>query len=114
MVPTALVARVLDRLLRLPAGWDDLERREFVDEAAREVAYRVAELADDWSDRALTEWGRWHWQLPNAEIQAELVRRARRAALIDVLCDVLPTVPVAQFDIGVPEPLQLVQGERKS
>jgi len=100
LVPTALVARVLDRHLRLPASWDDLERREFVDEAAREVAYRVAELADDWSDRAVTEWGRWHWQLPNVEIQAELVRRARRSALIDVLCDVLPTVPVAQFDIG--------------
>jgi hypothetical protein len=100
LVPTALVARVLDRHLRLPASWDDLERREFVDEAAREVAYRVAELADDWSDRAVTEWGRWHWRLPNAEIQAELVRRARRSALIDVLCDVLPTVPVARFDIG--------------
>jgi hypothetical protein len=100
LVPTALVARVLDRHLRLPASWNDLERREFVDEAAREVAYRAAELADDWSDRAVTEWGRWHWHLPNAETQAELVRRARRSALIDVLCDVLPTVPVAQFDIG--------------
>jgi hypothetical protein len=100
LVPTALVAQVLDQHLRLPASWDDLERREFVDDAAREVAYRVAQLADDWSDRAVTEWGRWHWQLPNAETQAELVRRARRAALIDVLCDVLPTVPVTQFDIG--------------
>lgn len=100
LVPTELVARVLDRHLRLPASWDDVERREFVDDAAREVAYRVAELADDWSDRAVTEWGRWHWQLPNADIQAELVRRARRSALIDVLCDVLPTVPVAELDIG--------------
>ena len=100
LVPTALVARVLDLHLRLPASWDDLERREFVDEAAREVAYRVAELADDWSDRAVTEWGRRNWQLPNAEIQAELARRARRSALIDVLCDVLPTVPAARFDIG--------------
>ena len=32
LVPTALVARVLDRHLRLPASWDDVERREFVDE----------------------------------------------------------------------------------
>ena len=100
LVPTALVARVLDRHLRLPASWDDIERREFVDEAAREVAYRVAELADNWSDRAVTEWGRRHWQLPSAETQDELVRQARRTALIDVLCDVLPTVPVSQFDIG--------------
>jgi hypothetical protein len=100
LVPTALVARLLDRHLRLPASWDDIERREFVDEAAREVAYRVAELADNWSDRAVTEWGRWHCQLPSAETQAGLVRQARRSALIDVLCDVLPTVPVAQFDIG--------------
>jgi hypothetical protein len=100
LVPTALVARVLDRHLRLPASWEDLERRDFVDEAAREVAYRAAELADDWSDRAVTEWGRSHRQLPNAETQAELVRQARRSALIDVLCDVLPTVPVAQFEIG--------------
>ena len=38
LVPTELVARVLDRHLRLPASWDDVERREFVDEAAREVA----------------------------------------------------------------------------
>ena len=100
LVPTALVARLLDRHLRLPASWDDDERREFVDEAAREVAYRVAELADNWSDRAVTEWGRRHWQLPSAETQAELVQQARRTALIDVLCDVLPTVPVSQFDIG--------------
>ena len=100
LVPTALVARVLNRHLRLPPRWDDCERREFVEEAAREVAYRVAELADDWSDRAVTEWGRQHWQLPNAETQAELVRQARRSALVDVLCDVLPTVPVAQFDIA--------------
>lgn len=100
LVPTALVARLLDRHLRLPASWDDDERREFVDEAAREVAYRVAELADHWSDRAVTEWGRRHWQLPSAETQAQLVRQARRTALIDVVCDVLPTVPVAQFDIA--------------
>lgn len=99
LVPTELVAQVLDRHLRLPASWDDVERREFVDEAAREVAHRVAELADDWSDRAVTQWGRWHRQLPNADIQAELVRQARRSALIDMLCDVLPTVPVARFDI---------------
>ena len=63
---------------------------KFVYEAAREVACRVAELADDWSDRAVTEWGRWHWQLPTDVIQAELVRQARTSALIDVLCDVLP------------------------
>jgi hypothetical protein len=100
LVPTTLVARVLDRHLRLPASWDDDERRDFVDEAAREVAHRVAELVDNWSDRAVTEWGRRHRQLPSAETQAELVRQARRTALIDVLCDVLPTVPVAQFDIG--------------
>jgi hypothetical protein len=37
--------------------------------------------------------------LPDAETQVELVRQARRSALINVLCDVLPLVPVAQFDI---------------
>lgn len=100
LVPIEVVTRMLDRHLRLPASWDAVERREFIDDAAREVAYTVAELADDRADRAVTEWGRWHWQLPNAETQAELVRRARRSALIDVLCDVLPTVPIAQFDIG--------------
>jgi hypothetical protein len=105
LVPTALVARLLDRHLRLPASWDDVERREFVGEAAREVAYRVAELADNWADRAVTEWGRWHRQLPNAETQAELARQARRTALIDVLCDVLPTVALAQFDIGELAPI---------
>jgi hypothetical protein len=51
-VPTRLVAQVLCRHLRLPAGWDDAERREFIDEAAEQVALRVAELADDWADRA--------------------------------------------------------------
>jgi hypothetical protein len=105
LVPTTLVARVLDRHLRLPASWDNRERREFVDEAAREVAYRAAQLADDWSDRAVTEWGRWHWQLPDAETQVELVRQARRSALIDVLCDVLPAVPVAEFGIDEPAPV---------
>lgn len=99
LVPTEVVTRMLDRHLRLPARWDAVERREFIDDAAREVAYRVAELADDWADRAVTEWGRWHRQLPNAETQADLVRRARRSALIDVLCDVLPTVSIAEFDI---------------
>lgn len=100
LVPTELVARVLDRHLRLPASWDEVERREFVDEAAREVAYRAAELADDWSDCAVIRWGRRHRQLPDAETRAELARQARRTALIDVLCDVLPKVPVAQFDVG--------------
>lgn len=99
LVPTEVVTRMLDRYLRLPAGWDDIERREFIDDAAREVAYRVAELADDWADRAVTGWGRQHWQLPNAETHAELVRRARRSALIDVLCDVLPAMPIAELDI---------------
>lgn len=78
-------------------SWDDAERGEFVDEAAQEVAYRVAELADDWADRAVTEWGRWHWQLPDAETQAELVQQARRSALVAVLCEVLPEVPVAEL-----------------
>lgn len=100
LVPTGFVARALDRHLRLPAGWDDAERQEFVDEAAQQVAYRVAELADDWADRAVTEWGRRHWQLPDAETQDQLVRQARRSALIAVLCDVLPDVPVAELDCG--------------
>lgn len=100
LVPTGLVARVLDGHLRLPASWDDAECREFVDEAAQQVAYRAAELADDWADRAVTEWGRRHWQLPEAETQAELVRQARTSALIAVLCDVLPDVPVAELYEG--------------
>lgn len=100
LVPTGLVARVLDRHLRLPASWDDTERREFVDEAAQQVAYRAAELADDWADRAVTEWGRRHWQLPGAETQAELARQARTSALIAVLCDVLPDVPVTELYEG--------------
>ncbi|ASW96799.1 hypothetical protein CKJ67_19875 [Mycobacterium intracellulare] len=97
LVPTELIACALERHLRLPASWDDAERREFVDEAAQEVAFRVAELADDWADRAVTEWGRQHWQLPDAETQADLVRQARRSALVAVLCDVLPDVPVADL-----------------
>jgi ABC-type glutathione transport system ATPase component len=56
LVPRALVVRVLARYLRLPAGWDDAERQEFIDEAAEQVALRVAELADDWADRTVTEW----------------------------------------------------------
>jgi hypothetical protein len=97
LVPTELVARVLGRHLRLPDSWDDAERAEFVDEAAHEVAHRVAELADDWADRAVTEWGRGHGQLPDAQTQAELVRQARHSALVAVLCEVLPEVPVAQL-----------------
>ncbi|SPM40214.1 hypothetical protein MNAB215_2410 [Mycobacterium numidiamassiliense] len=97
LVPTELVARVLGRHLRLPASWDDAERGEFVSEAAQEVAYRAAELADDWAERAVTEWGRGRWQLPDAETQADLVRHARRSALVAVLCEVLPEVPVAEF-----------------
>ncbi|UQB93083.1 MULTISPECIES: hypothetical protein [Mycobacterium] len=97
LVPTELLTGVLGRHLRLPASWDDAERGEFVAEAAQEVAYRVAELADDWADRAVTEWGRAHWLLPNAETQAELVRQARRAALVAVLCEVLPEVAVDEF-----------------
>ena len=96
-MPTRLVAQVLCRHLRLPAGWDDAERREFIDEAAEQVALRVAELADDWADRAVTEWGGQHWRLPDSETQAELVREARTSALVMVLCDVLPDVPVAQL-----------------
>jgi hypothetical protein len=97
LVPTELVARVLGRHLRLPVSWDDAERGEFVDEAAHEIALRVAELADDWADRAVTEWGRGHWQLPDAQTQAELVRQARRSALVAVLCEVLPEVAVAEL-----------------
>jgi hypothetical protein len=97
LVPTELLARVLGRHLWLPASWDDVERGEFVKEAAQEVAYRAAELADDWAERAVTEWGRGHWQLPDAETQAELVQQARRSALVAVLCEVLPEVPVAEF-----------------
>lgn len=101
LVPTELVARALHRHLRLPVSWDDAERREFIDEAAREVAFRAAELADDWADRAVTEWSRQHWQLPDAETQADLVRQARRSALVAVLCDVLPEVPVTElFEVG--------------
>ncbi len=96
-MPTGLVARVLERHLRLPAGWDDAERREFIDEAAEQVALRVAELADDWADRAVTGWGRQHWRLPDSATQAELVWEARTSALVMVLCDVLPDVPVAEL-----------------
>jgi hypothetical protein len=101
LVPTALVAPILDRHLRLPASWDDAERREFVDEAAQEVALRVAELADDWADCAVTRWGRQHWRLPDSEAQAELMWQARTSALVAVLCDVLPDVPVAKLYEGV-------------
>ena len=94
-MPTGLVAQALERYLRLPAGWDDAERREFIDEAAEQVALRVAELADDWADRAVTEWGRQHWRLPDSETQAELVWEARTSALVMVLCDVLDGVPGA-------------------
>ncbi|ASL18455.1 hypothetical protein MYCOZU2_06110 (plasmid) [Mycobacterium intracellulare subsp. chimaera] len=52
------------RHLRLPMGWDDAERQKLIDEAAEQIAARVAELADDWADRAVTEWGRQHWRLP--------------------------------------------------
>jgi hypothetical protein len=97
LVPTELVARVLARHLRLPAGWDEVERQEFIDEAAEQVAWRVAELADDWADRAVTEWGRQHWRLPDSETQAQLVREARTSALVMVLCDVLPNVSVAEL-----------------
>ncbi len=97
LVPTELVARVLGRHLRLPASWDDAERQEFIDEAAHEVALRIAELADDWADRAVTESGRQHWQLPDSETQGELVQEARNSALLAVLCDVLPKVPVAEL-----------------
>ena len=100
LVPTALVARILDRHLRLPASWDAAERREFVDEAAQEVALRVAELGDDWVDRAVTQWGRQHWRLPDSEVQAELMWEARRSALVAVLCDVLPDVSVAELFEG--------------
>ncbi|HWF71629.1 MAG TPA: hypothetical protein VG187_19085 [Mycobacterium sp.] len=31
--PRAFVAQVLARHLRLPAGWDDAERQEFIDDA---------------------------------------------------------------------------------
>jgi len=95
--PRAFVAQVLTRHLRLPAGWDDAERQEFIDEAAEQVALRVAELADDWAERAVTEWGRQHWRLPDYETQVELVQQARTSALVMVLCDVLPDVPVAEL-----------------
>jgi hypothetical protein len=62
----------------------------------------VAELADDWADRAVTQWGRQQWRLPNSETQAELVWEARRSALVTVLCDVLPDVPVAELYEGCP------------
>ncbi|HEY0227491.1 MAG TPA: hypothetical protein VGC05_14100 [Mycobacterium sp.] len=97
LVPTALLTRVLGRHLRLPASWDDPEREEFVAEAAQEVAYRVAELADDWAERAVTEWGRAHWQLPDADTHARVVQQARTAALVAVLCEVLPEVAVDEF-----------------
>lgn len=89
------------RHLRLPGSWDDAERQEFIDEAAEQVALRVAELADDWADRAVTEWGREHWRLPDSETQAELVRAARTSALVMVLCDVLPDVPVGELYAAV-------------
>lgn len=57
----------------------------------------MAELADDWVERAVNEWGRQHWQLPDFETQAQLVREARTSALLTVLCDVLPDVPVAEL-----------------
>lgn len=56
LLPIRRVTEMLGRHLRLPAGWDDAERQEFVDEAAEQVALRVAELADEWADRAVTEW----------------------------------------------------------
>jgi hypothetical protein len=101
LVPREFVARTLAKHLRLPARWDAVERQEFIDEAAEQVALRVAELADDWADRAVTEWGRQHWRLPDFETQAELVREARRSALVMVLCDVLPDVSVGElYGIG--------------
>jgi hypothetical protein len=97
LVPREFVARTMARHLRLPMGWDDAERQKLIDEAAEQVAARVAELADDWADRAVTEWGRQHWRLPDSETQARLVREARTSALVMVLCDVLPDVPVAEL-----------------
>ncbi|EFG79686.1 MULTISPECIES: hypothetical protein [Mycobacterium] len=97
LMPRAFVAQVLARHLRLPAGWDDAERQEFIDDAAEQVAARVAELADDWAERAVTEWGRQNWRLPDYETQVELVQQARTSALVMVLCDVLPDVPVAEL-----------------
>ncbi|MCV7407348.1 hypothetical protein [Mycobacterium marseillense] len=97
LVPREFVARAMARHLRLPAGWNDAERQEFIDEAAEQVALRVAELTDDWADRAVTEWGRQHWRLPDSETQAQLFREARASALVMVLCDVLPDAPVAEL-----------------
>jgi hypothetical protein len=45
----------------------------------------------------VTQWGRQHWRLPDYETQVELVREARTFALVMVLCDVLPHVPVAEL-----------------
>lgn len=72
LVPREFVARTMARHLRLPMGWDDAERQKLIDEAAEQVAARVAELADDWADRTVTEWGRQHWRLPDSETQARL------------------------------------------
>ncbi|OBS04030.1 hypothetical protein A9W98_06595 [Mycobacterium gordonae] len=101
LLPIRRVTEMLGRHLRLPAGWDDAERQEFVDEAAEQVALRVAELADEWADRAVTEWGREHWRLPDCETHGELVREARTAALVMVLSDVLPDVPDEGFGLLV-------------
>ncbi|ORB82247.1 hypothetical protein B1T44_29470 [Mycobacterium persicum] len=87
LLPIRRVGGVLGRHLRLPAGWDDAER-----EAAEQVALRVAELADDWAERAVTEWGREHWRLPDSETHGDLAREARATALVMVLSDVLPDV----------------------
>lgn len=110
-MPRTFVAQVLARHLRLPAGWDDAERQEFIDEAAEQVALRVAELADDWAERAVTEWGRQNWRLPDYETQVELVQQARTSALVMVLCDVLPDVPVAPSPGPTPAPLNVCQAE---
>jgi hypothetical protein len=40
---------------------------------------------------------RQHLQLRDSETQAELIREARKSALVMVLCDVLPDVPVAEL-----------------
>ncbi|ETZ98325.1 hypothetical protein I546_6941 [Mycobacterium kansasii 732] len=97
LIPIRRVTEMLGRHLRLPAGWDAAERQEFVDEVAEQVALQVAELADEWADRAVTDWGREHWRLPDSQTQSELVREARTAALVMVLCDVLPDVPVGEI-----------------
>ncbi len=66
LLPIGRVAEMLDRHLRLPAGWDDAERQEFIDEAAEQVALRRCRSSGPRRSRgdggrvAVTTWGRPH------------------------------------------------------